>query len=375
MSSDLVVSQYSPEQIDLLKRTICKDSTNDEFAMFVNQCKRTGLDPFAKQIHAVMRQDYKLNKKVMSIQVGIDGFRLVAQRSGDYEGQTPVQWCGSDGVWADVWLKPDYPHAAKVGVYRKGFRDALYATALWSEYHQGFMKDGQWTIGPMWKQMPVLMLAKCAEALALRKAYPAELSGLYSPEEMSQVDKNYSPSAVAEAVVERTVIGKVSVEPKAGGAVVETAGPSPSSDLPVSEAGGDEKSRYRQLRADLNNALINVGDSKGFQKAQSEFQKRHGKAIWVELTGHGKTETFDSLRVEHWMRIKDLVASVAGGDSAKTFLSRLIACTDGRSFQALETEYSNNKVLTDDAQITDALNEKGKALAVHGYEDLGVSNG
>lgn len=368
MSNDLVAaSQYTPEQIELLKRTICKDSTNDEFSMFVNQCKRTGLDPFAKQIHAVMRYDSRLNKKVMSIQVGIDGFRLVAQRSGDYEGQTPVQWCGVDGVWTDVWLKDSYPHAAKVGVYRKGFRDALYATALWSEYHQGSMKEGQWTIGPMWKQMPVLMLAKCAEALALRKAYPAELSGLYSPEEMSQAEKGDPDVVKAETVTVAKLPPTSTADP-----VIKVSNPS---DIPTSEAGGDEKSRYRQLRADLNNALINVGDSKGFQKVQSEFQKRHGKAIWPELTGHGKTETFDSLRVEHWIRIKDLVAMTADGDSAKTFLSRLMACVDAKGFQYLETEYSNSKALTDDANITNALNTKGAELGVKGYEDLGVSNG
>lgn len=368
MNSELVVANgFTAEQIGLIKRTICKGSTDDELSLFTNQCKRTGLDPFSKQIHAVMRWDTKAGRNIMSIQVGIDGFRLVAQRSGEYEGQTAVQWCDKQGTWMDVWVHDGFPVAAKVGVYRKGFKEPLFATALWSEYSQQYFKEGGWHLSPMWKQMPVLMLAKCAEALALRKAFPAELSGLYSPEEMSQADKDL-PEVVK---VEKVMVAQIPPTSTADPVIVMSG----ASDIPTSEAGGDEKSRYRQLRADLNNALANAGDSKGFQKAQSEFQRRHGKAIWIELTGHGKTETFDSLRFEHWNRIKDLVAAAVDGDSAKTFLSRLIACTDPKAFVYLESEYSNNKVLADDAQITEALNTKGKELGVLGYDDLGGQNG
>ena len=151
---------------------------------FLQHCRRTQLDPIARQIYAICR------KGRWGIQISIDGARLIAERSGKYAGQTPVEWTGDGQTWTQVWLDRQPPAAARVGVHRSDFREPLYAVANFQAYAAG---------GPMWDKMPALMIGKCAEMLALRKAFPQDLSGLYSTEEMDQAGEPQQAAQVQPA--------------------------------------------------------------------------------------------------------------------------------------------------------------------------------
>jgi len=166
------------DKIELIKKTVAKGATDLELELFFHACKRTGLDPLMKQIYAIKRWDSKDKIEKMTFQTGIDGYRLIADRTGQYAGSSDAEYTvGLDGV----------PAVARVTVTKlvSGIPCLFSSSARWDEYVQ-LGKEGHPT--SMWKKMPFLMLAKCAEALALRKAFPAELSGVYTHEEMQQAE-------------------------------------------------------------------------------------------------------------------------------------------------------------------------------------------
>jgi len=171
------------DQIDLLKSTICQGATHDELALFVAQCNRTGLDPFVRQIHAVKRWDSTARREVMSIQVGIDGLRLIADRTGNYAPGEPTLF---DYDKSGFLLSA----TAFVKKWVRGEWHMVPGMARWEEYVQK-TKEGQPT--RMWQTLSHVMLAKCAEAQALRRAFPQETSGLYTHEEMAQAEAEPPP--------------------------------------------------------------------------------------------------------------------------------------------------------------------------------------
>lgn len=180
---ELTRINFSEEQINLIRTQIAPKATDDELKLFIYQAKRTGLDPLARQIYAIHRRQkdsFGNYSERMTIQTSIDGFRVIAERSGDYGGQDEPIFEGDniDDLRCKVTVyrfRGDVRYPASVGV------------AYWKEYFQGD-REGK-PIG-MWAKMPRTMLAKVAEALALRKAYPQDLSGLYTNDEMNQADSN-----------------------------------------------------------------------------------------------------------------------------------------------------------------------------------------
>ena len=155
---------FSEKQLSRLRIEYSQLDDN-EFDTFIEQAERLELDPFSRQIYAVKKDGSR-----MQVLCTVDGLRIVAERSSKYAGQTPAMWCGNDGVWKDVWLEKTPPAACKIGVMRSDFAQPLYAVARFDSYNQ---------VTSYWTSMPDIMISKCAEALALRRAFPARLSGCY----------------------------------------------------------------------------------------------------------------------------------------------------------------------------------------------------
>jgi phage recombination protein Bet len=181
-------TQWTDVQRAALAQLKLQDAPEADLAVFLHHCQRTGLDPFARQIYMIARWDSQLKREIYTIQTGIDGFRSIAETHPQYDGQIGPQWCGPDGSWTDVWLKAGPPTAARVGIVRKDRREPIWGVALFQEY-AGTVKSGDgYKLNSMWRTKPAHMIAKCAEALGLRKAFPKRLAGLYTPEEVEYED-------------------------------------------------------------------------------------------------------------------------------------------------------------------------------------------
>ena len=169
-----VQTEWTPVQLAALDHIgIGKAPVADQH-VFLHVCQRTGLDPFAKQIYMIERGGK------WTIQTAIDGFRLVADQRREYAGQAEPEWCGDDGQWTDHWVGGKPPVAARVRVYRSDWQQPATGVVMFTEFTAG---------NAQWKTKPAHMLAKCAEALALRKAFPKDLSGVFTDDEMAHVDQ------------------------------------------------------------------------------------------------------------------------------------------------------------------------------------------
>jgi phage recombination protein Bet len=192
-----------PEQVALVKRQLMsskREPTDDELALFIYQCDRTGLDPFSRQIYAIYRWDKRLGDEKMGVQVSIDGLRLIADRTKPTRPGN-AYWCGDGRRLARRLARRQgrgpgaRRRCQRAQAHRRRARRVLRRRHVGRvRRHRRLRQATRRAVG----KMPAVMLAKCAEALALRKAFPNETSGLYTAEEMDQADVQRDEPMVAE---------------------------------------------------------------------------------------------------------------------------------------------------------------------------------
>lgn len=245
--------QYSDEEMAAWKRLIAPNAPDHIVALVLHRCAQLGCDPAAKMLYPVNRKKggaagpacpecgkalrksetefycwkkqqgcgktYGFNDAKVkaapavenegaedqwTLQSSIDFFRSTAESSDGYAGQDGPYWCGSDGQWVDVWLSETPPAAAKIGILRSSFTQPLYSVAKFSEYA---------ATNPLWTKMPALMIAKCAEALGIRRAFPSKLSGIYIAEEMDQAGNEVAPKVVEALPTQPVALPAATVAP------------------------------------------------------------------------------------------------------------------------------------------------------------------
>lgn len=253
--------EFTPDQVELIKKTIMppfkmkergewieKPATDDELRLFLYVAKEKNLNPLLRELYAIRNRDGKL-----TFMTSIDGLRIQAERSKVYAGQLGPFWCGSDGVWKDVWLSDEYPVAAKVGILRHGFKEPVWGVAKFKAYAQ--WKDewvdgrptGKKTLIGFWAKGDEHMIAKISEACGLRKAFPTQMgesgaSALYIAEEAHAIageerGSKEAAAAVAAEKVRQHEEKKALEAPKPPAAVVPEFQPLPPIEAPVEQPG------------------------------------------------------------------------------------------------------------------------------------------
>jgi len=195
MSNQIAQYDLRPNQLKLIRDTIAKDATPDEFDLFIQRARLYGLNPLKREIYLLIFNKDKPKYRQATIITGIDGYRIIAERTGNYRpDDEPPRYEYSESAKSDT--NPLGIISASVAVYKfsHGEWHKTPAIAYWDEYAPvkdewvDRRKTGRKILTGKWPEMPRLMIAKVAEALALRKAFPNDLGGMYVQEEMDRAE-------------------------------------------------------------------------------------------------------------------------------------------------------------------------------------------
>ena len=297
----------TPDQVDLIKSQIAVGATDNELKLFLHVADKSGLDPLSRQIYFIKRSGK------MTIQTAIDGFRAIADRTGQYIGSNDPIFEGSEKV----------PLKATVTVCKvvQGVVGQFTATARWDEYYPGKSQ------GFMWDKMPHTMLGKCAEALALRKAFPAQLSGLYTGDEMAQagdvgIPKEINPTKGSDQlkVALTEEVQGFATDEEAGFKEVITPPPSVEDSkklLDQAQTKLDEAFAFCETEQIHTNIINNLNDIKYVYSAENKeiltnFAKTYpaNQQLFQNVAKKYKEEWMEAMFHEDWQKLITYMAEL-----------------------------------------------------------------
>lgn len=285
---------WTRERVDLIKRAVCpKGITDDEFALFVEQCKRTGLDPLIKEIFCVPRRKNVGDKQnprwitVHEAQPSEAGMLARAEKFPDFRGITAAAVYAKDTISIDAGLQtvshsfsPVGDRGALLGAWSRIVREGREPVLVWLDVN-GYRQQS-----PLWDKIPGTMIEKCARVAALRKAYPSIFGGVYIKEEMPTDEaapqatvappEPQRPASNVRALITERSLGELRALKTPDIVDAETLPfdePKPQPFDPLAEAMAlIEKAKTAQEMSALTEQIIALGVSKdpAFRKAYSE---------------------------------------------------------------------------------------------------------
>ena len=257
MSSTPQSSRWDDHTKKIIQHTVAKGLSPADFAHFEHLCLSKGLDPLAREVYAITRGGKT------SIQVSIDGFMAMANRTGLLDGMEVIYYDG-EGNGSEVWLSKDAPVACLVRVWRKGCTHPFSASVRMDSYRQN---------SPLWRNMAEVLLSKCGVTLARRRGFADIMSGLYSAEEMDQAGL-----AVPELMEQNTSADTPAVETPE---VPKSQEPSPTGKTGPSST--KKASRTRPTPASPPPAQAPAADAKAPEAAAEALAQATGGTVLEEL--------------------------------------------------------------------------------------------
>jgi phage recombination protein Bet len=286
---------YSAAQLNLIRQTVAKDCNTMEFDLFVTVARNAGLDPFRKQISAIVFNKDKPEKRQMAIITGIDGLRAIAARSGRYRPDEDEPVIEYDPAAKNPQTNPLGIVKAVVKIYiadaqREGGWKPVSGVAYWDEFAP--IKDewawddaerkrkptGRQTLDGSWPKMGRVMICKCAEAQALRKAFPEDMSALYEGSELDRaVIADVTPSEQAEQFQTAERLHKVGAS---NGILFQFFPNAPLESVPL----GQVADRVIDATREMGRKLLDWFESANLQPLREFWARSPGDAL--ELKRH-----------------------------------------------------------------------------------------